>query len=211
MPKRNRVDPFGELVVTSERGTLMGNRGCLHDASGRIKKAWARKAWVTCLLEYKDRHRQIMAPGKYTELFFLDEVTALAAGHRPCGTCQKGRYGAFKQFWLNANGAHLDLKGSSIQVIDGFLHQERQASSGGRKMSLSRLRNLPQGAFIVRQQAPETAWLYWGGRLFPWQASGYSRQEPVSGNESVQLLTPESIVRALREGFHPQVHASAEK
>src|SRR3954468_18219668 len=92
LPRQNRVTPFGDIVANPARGTLMGNRGCLHDASGRIVRPFRLTNWIYCLLEFKGRHRQVMSPGRYTELFFLDEATALAAGHRPCAECQRGRY-----------------------------------------------------------------------------------------------------------------------
>ena len=89
MPRQNRVNPWGEIISVSDRGLFMGNRGTLHDAHGQLtSQRWTRKPWVTCQLSFKDRHRQVMSPGQYTELFFLDEATALAAGHRPCATCQ---------------------------------------------------------------------------------------------------------------------------
>ena len=99
MPLQNRVTPFGELIATPARGTLMGNRGCLHDAQQRIRRTFAVKRWIICVLEFKGRHRQVMAPGQYTELFFLDEATALAAGHRPCAECQRARYDLFRAHW----------------------------------------------------------------------------------------------------------------
>ena len=186
----------------------MGNRGCLHDSSEQITKPWARKAWVTCLLEFKGRHRQVMAPNKYTELFFLDEVTALAAGHRPCGTCQKSRYDIFKQLWFNANRKILDTGESAIQAIDEHLHEERYASStlqGDRKSKLS---DLPYGVFIVRKSDPSNAWLYWEGKLFLWNPEGYTQQDTPTQGEVVTLITPQSIVRTLKEGFWPKVHSS---
>src|SRR5579884_3965447 len=92
MPRQNRVTPFGEIITTSERGTFMGNRGVLHDAEGRIGRAWQVKRWLVCVLEFRGRHRMVMTPGRYTELFFLDEATALAAGHRPCFECRRQRF-----------------------------------------------------------------------------------------------------------------------
>ena len=92
MPRQNRVTPFGEIIATPERGTFMGNRGVLHDAEGRIRRAWQVKRWIVCVLEFRGRKRTVMTPGPYTELFFLDEATALAAGHRPCAECRHARF-----------------------------------------------------------------------------------------------------------------------
>ena len=186
----------------------MGNRGCLHDSSGQITKQWARKAWVTCLLDYKGRQRQIMAPRQYTELFFLDEATALASGHRPCGTCQKARYNIFKQIWLNANRRYLGDGQTSIQAIDEYMHRERYASSGEQVDHISELADLPDGVFVVRQSRPATAYLYWEGKLFAWEADGYEQRKVTTSGESVYVLTPQSVVRALKEGFWPKVHSS---
>src|SRR6202451_2054834 len=97
--RQNRVTPFGDLVATPERGTFMGNRGVLHDAEGRIKRVWQLKRWIVCVLEFRGRKRQVMTPGRYTELFFLDEATALAAGHRPCAECRRQRFNAFRDAW----------------------------------------------------------------------------------------------------------------
>src|SRR5580658_4307221 len=91
MPKQNRVNPFGEIIATPERGTFMGNRGVLHDDQGRIRRKWQGKRWIVCVLEFRGRKRKMMTPSRYTELFFLDEATALAAGHRPCAECRRDR------------------------------------------------------------------------------------------------------------------------
>ena len=95
VPKQNRVTPFGEIVAVPERGTLMGNRGVLHDDRGTIRRPWQLRRWILCVLEFKNRKRSVMSPGCYTELFFLDEATGLAAGHRPCAECQRPRFREF--------------------------------------------------------------------------------------------------------------------
>ena len=107
MPRQNRVTPFGEIVAVPERGTMMGNRGRLHDEEGRIRRPWQVKRWLICLLEFNGRHRQVMAPDRYTELFFLDEATALAAGHRPCFECRRKSYNAFVDAWAVGNARTL--------------------------------------------------------------------------------------------------------
>src|SRR4051794_26424644 len=99
MPRQNRVTPSGDIITTPERGTLMGNRGVLHDADARIVRRWQGKRWIACVLEFKGRWRPVMAPGRYTELFFLDEATALAAGHRPCAECRRRRFDEFRDTW----------------------------------------------------------------------------------------------------------------
>jgi hypothetical protein len=103
MPRQNRVTPFGALIATPARGTLTGNRGCLHDEHGRIRRRYQGERWIICVLEFKGRRRPLMTPGRYTELFFLDEATALAAGHRPCAECQRDRFNLFRDTWAKAN------------------------------------------------------------------------------------------------------------
>src|SRR3954451_12290461 len=103
MPRQNRVTPFGHIIATPERGTFMGNRGILHDEQGTIRRPWKVKRWLVCVLEFRERQRTVMAPNRYTELFFLDEATALAAGHRPCAECRHERFLAFCAAWKNAH------------------------------------------------------------------------------------------------------------
>src|ERR1700732_822885 len=103
MARQNRVTPAGDVIATPERGTFLGNRGVLHDDQGRIKRAWQLKRWIVCVLEFKGRRRAVMTPGRYTELFFLDEATALAAGHRPCAECRRERFNAFREAWLRGD------------------------------------------------------------------------------------------------------------
>lgn len=205
MPSQNRVTPFGKIVAISAKGSMMGNRGCLHSAEGDITKQWVRKAWVTCLLKYNNRHRQVMAPGQYTELFFLDEATALAAGHRPCGTCQKSRYSEFKSLWVKSNTNFSSEPVTSIGQIDEYLHKERYASKGTNEFVKESLDQLPEGCFVVRENGPNTAWLYWEGRLHRWGGEGYDTDESGGADEIVGVLTPASIVRMFREGFRPEV------
>lgn len=188
----------------------MGNRGCLHDGDGNLIKKWVRKAWVICLLEYKGRHRQIMSPGQYTELFFLDEVTALAAGHRPCGTCQKSRYEIFKQLWIRANIAELGKAVSSIQDIDEHLHAERHACAGNKAIWTSKLSDLPDGVMVTTANAPGKPLLFWRSRLYLWTPEGYEMAVAPSDLDFVNVITSKSIVRALSNGYWPNVHPTAE-
>ena len=103
MPRQNRVTPFGSIIATPERGTTMGNRGILHDEEGSLRRLWQVKRWLICLLAFRERHRTVMTPHRYTELFFLDEATGLAAGHRPCSECQRRRYNEFRAAWAVGN------------------------------------------------------------------------------------------------------------
>src|SRR5580698_10228865 len=122
MPKQNRVTPFGEIIATPERGLFMGNRGVLHDDEGRIKRQWLLKRWIVCVLEFRGRKREVMSPGRYTELFFLDEATAFAAGHRPCAECRRAKYNEYCICFDTTKGS----KGQPIaELMDDKLHAER--------------------------------------------------------------------------------------
>ncbi len=129
MPRQNRVNPFGEIIATQDRGMFMGNRGVLHDQEGRIQRAWQGKRWLVCVLEFRGRKPQVMSPGHYTELFFLDEATALAAGHRPCAECRRERFNAFRDAWRLAEDSHPP----TADEIDNRLHAERLTLPSGSK------------------------------------------------------------------------------
>src|SRR5271157_663433 len=162
MPRQNRVTPFGELIATESRGTLMGNRGCLHDNQQHIRRAFACKRWIACVLEFRGRHRAIMTPGRYTELFFLDEATALAAGHRPCAECRLERFLAFCNAWKAAHPGDGRLRWPTAPEIDDRLHAERVASNRSERTFTSALEELPDGVFVTATCWGEQAYLVWG-------------------------------------------------
>src|SRR3954447_5212073 len=122
MPRQNRVTPLGDIVAHPGRGLVFGNRGCLHDGSGRIRRTHRTRAWIACRLEFKDRRRELMRPGRFTELFFLDEATALAAGHRPCAECRRADYDALVALWRERHPTD-----AGADAIDTRLHAERLA------------------------------------------------------------------------------------
>lgn len=149
MPLQNRVDPWGRILQSPARGTLMGNRGILHDDEQKVKKTQAHKSWVICVLEFKGNRRSLMAPGRYSELFFLDEATALAAGHRPCMECQRERAVEFKRCWALANRPD-DPDGVLMPEMDRQLHHERIARR--QKVTWqSPVDALPYGAFFEHE------------------------------------------------------------
>ncbi|MGH8152072.1 MAG: hypothetical protein ACREPF_04970 [Rhodanobacteraceae bacterium] len=208
MPLQNRVTPFGRLEAVSARGAWLGNRGILHNERREIVAQWRTKAWITCRLHWPGVHRVVFSAHTWSELFFLDEATALSAGHRPCAYCRRERYREFKHAWCAANAGLVDSPNPRVTVIDARLHAERVAPGGGKRTYRERFGNLPAGSFIVLDGA---AWLIWCGRLFPWSHRGYgrSRSLPAPG-EPATVLTPASIVAMFRAGFAPQVHESAE-
>ena len=205
MARQNRVTPLGEIVTNDARGTLMGNRGCIHEANGTLsKRRWARKQWVICKLEFAGRHRQIMAPGRYTELFFLDEATALAAGHRPCAPCQRVRYEEYAAAWRETHGA-----GRSISDIDNQLHRERAAVIGIEMLPLRRFNDVPVGAFFMSDDSNDLM-LRTRNDVKAWTIRGYTAltTAPWSPNKSVILVTPESTAELFKRGFMPETHGA---
>src|SRR5262245_51209714 len=205
MPRQNRVTPRGEIVATPERGTLMGNRGLLHDAEGQIVRPWRERRWIICLLEFKGRKRQVLSPGLYTELFFLDEATALAAGHRPCAECRRERFNAFRDAWLKGNGGAAPV---TAPDIDRRLHEERLGPGGTKRTFQADLDVLPDGVF-VRLPSDERNWLLWNDQLLGWSAGGYGKLMARPRGVEVSVLTPPSTVAAIRAGYRVESHGSA--
>ncbi len=204
MPKQNRVTPGGELIATPERGALMGNRGLLHNARGEVKRPWRLKAWITCQLEFKNRHRPVMAPGQYTELFFLDEATALAAGHRPCAECRRADFIRFKQTWLAANPGLVASPNPRIGELDNHMHEERIRDDGGKKTYAALLYDLPDGVFVLDE--PGEFFLVSGGYLWRWTPSGYISKSSLRPDFEVDVITPRSIVSTIAAGYVPEIH-----
>ena len=209
MPLQNRVNSFGQIIAVPDRGLFMGNRGCLHDDQRRIvRQVCSYKAWVVCLLEFKGRKRKLMTPGHYTELFFLDEATALAAGHRPCGECRRSDYKRFKKAWLDGNPDAGLGANPVIKLIDQHLHADRLTDAGEKRVYRAACGVLPDGAF-VRPLDADDAFLIWQGQLLHWTPGGYDSARPVEPDEVADVLTPCSAIRAVGAGYEPGVHPSA--
>ncbi len=209
MPLQNRVLPTGDIVAAPMRGTLMGNRGCLHDDKRRILRPWASKAWIICLLQFKGRKQVLMRPGHYTQLFFLDEASALAAGHRPCAKCQPDAFRRFRAAWARGNGAAQKMPRAA--EMDAVLHDERVEPgwrAKGKRVYSAELGRLPDGAMVVGPDGGPHLWL--GCSLRRWTPGGYA--EPIAADPStaVNVLTPRSTVSALGNGYVPVFHESAE-
>jgi hypothetical protein len=202
MPRQNRVTPFSELIATPERGLVYGNRGCLHDAGGRVSRYHNGRRWIACRLRFRDRHRApLMQPGRFTELFFLDEATAFAAGHRPCALCRREDYDRFIALFPGPAGA---------DPIDAQLHAERLCGLRVRRLHDAGFAELPDGAFVAG--ADGGSWLVLGRELLLWTPGGYATRvaRPAAGN--ARVLTPPSLVAVLRAGWSgavPLMHPSA--
>ena len=196
---QNRVTPAGEIIADPARGTLMGNRGILHDARQRLGVArWRHPHWIYCRLSFKGRRRMVMAPRRYTELFFLDEATALAAGHRPCCECRREDFLRFQAAWRRAFGQHA-LAGA----IDRALHRARVEPRSRRQIRLEAgLDDLPDGTFVLLPDAASFPMLVEGDRLHPWSPSGYGPPRG-RGSGRVSVLTPAPTLAVLRAGYAP--------
>jgi len=207
MPRQNRVTPFGEIVATAARGTLMGNRGCLHNDRGEIRRQYQLKRWIICLLDFKNRHRPIMTPGHYTELFFLDEATALAAGHRPCAECQRERFNLFRTSFARANPIFSGIARPAAPAIDDVLHQQRITTDRKQRTYVSAITDLPNGTIVRLDDS--NAYLVHRRNLLRWSPFGYEKMIRRPASNNVTVLTPRSIVRALAAGYQAAIHPSA--
>jgi hypothetical protein len=201
VPLQNRVTPLGELVADPARGLVYANRGCLHDDKGNIRRRYNGKRWIACRLEFKGWHRApLMQPGRFTELFFLDEVTAFASGHRPCALCRREDYNRF-----------LEITGHrGADAIDAQLHSERvDPDTREHRLHDAALDDLPDGAFVLHDGAPR---LVLGAELLRWTPAGYTERTPRPRHERATTITPPSLVSVLRAGWRPIVpllHPSA--
>ena len=205
MPLQNRVTPLGELVADPARGLVYGNRGCLHDDTGRIRRRYAGRRWIACRLRFKDWHRgPLLQTGRFTELFFLDEATAFAAGHRPCALCRREDYVRFGDLWRE-----LRRRRDGADAIDEQLHGERvDPVTRAHRRHDANLAQLPDGAFVLESGLP---WLVLGPELRRWTPAGYAERRP-RRDGPVPLITPPSLVAVLRAGWRgdvPFLHPSA--
>lgn len=201
---QNRVDPWGNIIRTAARGAWTGNRGILHDHEKQIRHNFKLKAWITCVLEYKGKRRQVMSPNTWTELFFLDEATAFSAGHRPCFFCRHSDATNFKQHWLKGNSQYGFNEKTSIQEIDNILHRERLTKNREKQTHTAPIDDLPNGTFISLDAG---AYLVKDSQLHLWSPSGYvsAIERPASGE--VTVLTPLSVVNAFKAGYIPEMRA----
>jgi hypothetical protein len=203
MPLQNRVTPEGHIIAHPARGLMMGNRGgALHDAHRTLgRRRWVSRQWICCVLSFKNRQREVMAPRRYTELFFLDEATALAAGHRPCFECRRGDSLRFSTIWAAAHGKS---DRATAPEMDRILHPDRVDAAGSKVTYVSSLAALPNGTFVRAAGRPH---LLWGGLLYPWSFDGYGPPVRADADE-VEVLTPRSIVAVLEGGYVPGLHPS---
>jgi hypothetical protein len=201
MPLQNRVTPFGELIATSARGTMFGNRGGKFHREDRTlgTRRWASRQWICCMLQFKNRRHTVWGHG-YTDLFFLDEVTALAAGHRPCFECRRADANSFAEKWAQTKGCEFPY----VDEMDRVLHAER-LDGRIKRIHEAQTDDLPDGAFVAIDRE---AYAVRGAHLLRWSDRGYT-EKIARPRGSVNVLTPPSIVAILAAGYRPQWHPSA--
>jgi len=205
MPLQNRVTPAGEIVADPARGLLMGNRGCLHRPDRTLGTArWRSRLWICCVLEFRGRERDPMPPGRWTALFFLDEATALSAGHRPCGECRRRDYLAYAAAWQRAAGL---ARRPRAGEMNARLHAERVDPRTRRQRTRPCVAgDLPDGAMVRWEGDPG---LLAGGRFLPWSFTGYREPVALAPDAAVELLTPPASVAAIAAGYRPMLHPTA--
>jgi hypothetical protein len=206
MPIQNRVTPLGELVADPARGLVYGNRGCLHDEEGKIRRRFDGKRWIACRLQFRGWKRgPLMQRGRFTELFFLDEVTALAAGHRPCALCRRGDYARLVEIWGELHPGPV-----GADAIDARLHAERLVPGARvQRHHQEPFDELPDGSFVLVGGAP---WLVLSSALLRWTAAGYADRATRPARRRAVVITPPSLVAVLRSEWRPLVpllHPSA--
>jgi hypothetical protein len=206
MPLQNRVTPLGEPIADPARGLVYGNRGCMHDERGRVRRPYGVRRWIACRLEFRGWHRSpLMQPGRFTELFFLDEATAFAAGHRPCALCRREDYVGFVEIWQRLHPGE-----DRADPIDERLHAERfDAGTRTQRHHDAPFPSLPDGAFVLTNGEP---FLVLGTQLLHWTPAGYDAAVARPRRRSASVITPPSLVEVLREPRRPAVpflHPSA--
>lgn len=202
-PLRNRVTPEGDVIAVADRGTMYGNRGVLHDDDGRIVRRGQVRRWLVCEVSFRGRRRPLLRPGRFTDLFFLDEAVALAAGHRPCAECRYRSYQEFRGLWTEKRGlAKLPYAGE----IDDVLHVERALDGGRRRTRPEPVGDLPDGTFLALPDGPHVVV---GGGSRPWSPSGYGPRRALPDAGTVPVLTPPSSLAVLRAGYRARLHPTA--
>ena len=205
MPLQNRVTPFGEIVASEARGTMMGNRGILHDDRKTLKtRRWQHRTWIACRISFRGRHREVMTPQRYTELFFLDEAVAIAAGHRPCCECRRHDFHAWQDAWKRATGE----AAPRADEMDAVLHAQRiDTATRRQKTWRAPVHALADGNFV---HIEGSAYLVLGQGLLPWYPWGYGAPIPRLDGVEVAVLTPRISAAVLAAGYRPKLHPTVD-
>jgi hypothetical protein len=210
MPRRNRVDPWGDLHAVSERGMFTGNRGCLVDDHGEVVRHHRGRLWIACETDYRDWRAPLARPGRWTPIFFLDDAVALAAGHRPCGLCRRDAYQSYREAVGRAVSSRRPI---GAEDLNRRLASERLRPGRGldrardRILWTSTIAALPVGTVIVhKSRGPQ---LLLEDRLLSFTFAGWEQPRPRPTSGEVSVLTPPTSVAAVRHGFEPVLHPSA--
>jgi hypothetical protein len=199
---QNRVNPLGHIIKTPEHGKWLGNRGVIHNEDKEIVRPYKVKAWIICELEFRGRHREVMTPNRWTELFFFDEATAFSAGHRPCFQCRYKAHILFKEMWLKGNPQFGYNMKTPVSEIDAIIQHERMADDKSKQTYEASLEGLPNGTFVLFDNEPH---LINAGKLHRWSPAGYAQPINFPEIEKITVLTPQSIVNAFTTGYTPQM------
>lgn len=208
MPRRNRVDPWGDLHAVAERGLFTGNRGCVVDDHENVVRHHGSVLWICCVTRFRDWRFPLARPRRWTPLFFLDEAVALAAGHRPCSTCRRADYLSYREALTRALGTQL-----LASQMNERLHRERlrpgrgMSRAGDRILWTAPFAELPDGAIIVDDS--DQSQLVLGDRLLPFSFAGWGRGTARPRHGDARVLTPPTSFAALAHGFCPVLHPSA--
>lgn len=200
MPLQNRVTPYGGIIAHAGRGTLMGNRGTLCEEAGRLKRQWQTRRWITCLIDFGGRRRTVMQPQVWTAIFFLDEATAFAAGHRPCAYCRRDDYKRFQSLWVAVHGAPADAN-----AMDAVMDADRRNGCHKRTYQAAAA-ELPAGVFITIEGS---AWLLGERAMMQWSMEGYGDRRPRPTRGTVDVITPRALAGIIAGGYSPRLHPSA--
>ena len=167
--------------------------------AGRIRRRYNGRRWIGCRLEFRGWPRgPLLQPGRFTELFFLDEATAFAAGHRPCALCRRADYDRFGEIWRTIHRGQV-----GADAIDTQLHGERvDPATRAHRLHAAALDELPDGAFVLHDGVPQ---LVLGAELLRWTPAGYTERSPRPTGGEAELVTPPSLVAVLRAGWEPEV------
>jgi hypothetical protein len=206
MALQNRVTPLSEVIADPGRGLVYGNRGCLHDDQRRIRRRYNGRRWIACRLSFRGWHRHpLMQPGRFTELFFLDEATAFAAGHRPCALCRREDYTRFVEIWANLHPGE-----GTAEAVDARLHAERLSpESRTQRRHVAQFADLPDGTAVLHRGEP---YVVLGAGLLRWTPGGYDARLARPRDGDAEVVTPPSLVSVLRANWQsvvPLLHTSA--
>ncbi len=211
MPRRNRVDPFGDLHAAAGRGLLTGNRGCLVDDHGEVVRHHSSVLWIACRTEFRGWRHPLAAPRRWTPIFFLDDAVVLAAGHRPCALCRRDDYRSYRDAVTRAADSPAPLLASDLneRLAAERLHRGRGLErAADRRTWIAAVDDLP-AATVILDDARRPRLLV-ADRTLMFSFDGWVDPAPRPRHGEVVVLTPPTSVAALANGYVPLLHATAD-